>query len=116
MRGVNWLVLCCISAAAFSEEVFLIDVRAADPLLTPKAKDQVVVIGIDNGKDDELIIAVRYGGIYEWSAELRIGPRIVPLKPTPDLLYSGTRMKLGDAFTKEDAKLMTLVITSGIFK
>jgi hypothetical protein len=116
----KWLALCCISSAALGEDVFLVTVEAADPIFTASAKEKVLnqLVGtcIDNGKEDELIIAVRYGAIYNWSAELWIGPRIVPLTPTPDLIYSGVRLKLGDLFTKDQANSMKVVITRGILK
>lgn len=98
----------------------MVNVETHDPLFAEQAKDkilrQMIATCIDNGSDDELIITVRYGAIYAWSAELWVGPRIIQLQPTPDLLYSGIRLKLGNAFTKENEKNMKVVITKGILK
>ncbi len=116
VNAARLLILgCALGVGTGAEEVFPIPVWYADPLFSAKLNQRLVVTAIDNGDQDEVVIVMPNGGIYEFRAELRIGPRIIPLN-VHDLLFSGIRLKVGDAFTKDEKSSMSLAVTNAFLK
>lgn len=109
------ITLLAVQTIIVAEDIFVVPVRGHDEEWSRKFSERLQVVAINNGEQDELIIAIRYGGFYEWSAELLVGPRVIPLT-VQDLLYSGIRVQVGNAFTKAQASTLCLRVKGGMLK